>query len=222
VEYKDYFDSIKDKELNELSLNELAFVHLNGSDWNEIKRGILHSVLPIVIREIRHAKLQTYSQNFLPLAAAFTVLDQIGFCYSRNDMAPYSSANASSIKKSLYYFCGFGDNDENTKALYALRNSFLHTSSLLSKGERDNQPNYSFVFDRSSETMIKAADIAWDGDFNNMQPNMSTVVNPNLVVDMVEETVKKALELLFNNKLVVSCAGGGAEFYYRFLKMSQK
>ena len=189
MQFNDYFDSIKNKVLNELSLKELAFVHLNGNDWSKIKGGLLHSVLPIVIREIRHAKFQRYSQNFLPLAAAFTVLDQLGFCYSRNDMSAYSSQNASSIKKALYYFCGFGDNDENTKALYALRNSFLHTSSLLSKGERDNQPNYNFIFNRKSEVMIKRADVVWDGDFDNLNPNMSTIVNPNLIIDMVENAV---------------------------------
>jgi len=222
MQHKDYFDSIKNKTLQELSLKELAFIHLNGRDCSEIKGELLHSILPVVIREIRHAKFQIYSQNFLPLAAAFTVLDQLGFCYSRNDMATFSSNNASAIKKSLYYFCGFGDNDQDTKALYALRNSFLHTSSLLSKGEWTNQPNYRFVFDRKCETMIKHPQINWDGDFNNLQTNMTTYINPDSVVEMVEDTIHKALELLFEDKLVVTCADGEAEFYYRFLKRSAK
>lgn len=219
MQFRDYFESILEKTLEELTLKELAFIHLNGRDSNEIKGGRLLSALPVVLGEIRHAKHQAYSRSFLPLAAAFTVLDQIGFCYSRNDIPTFKIQNASSIKKSLYYFCGFAENDENTKSLYGLRNSFLHTSSLLSKGEKPNHPNYNFVFDSNLPVMIKHPEVAWNGNFDDLKPEMSTVVNPVLIVEMVEQSVVKALELLYEDKLVISCVGGPAEFYYRFLKM---
>lgn len=222
MEFKDYYNAILDKNLNELTLKELAFVHLNGQRYNNIKHGTVHSVLPLVIGEIRHARHQGYSKNFLPLAAAFTVLDQLGFCYSRSDIPAYSNNNASSIKKSLYYFCEFPDNDRDTKTLYALRNSFLHTASCLSKAEMPNQPNHSFVFDKDSCDLIQYPDTPWDGDFTHLNDSMSTIVNPVLLVDMIEASVGNALKYLYDEKLEVSCDGGGAEFFYRFLKFYPK
>lgn len=219
MQFRHYYESILAKTLKQLTLKELAFIHLNGRDSNEIKGGRLLSALPVVIREIRHAKHQAYSRNFLPLAAAFTILDQIGFCYSRNDIPAFKNPKASSIKKSLYYFCGFAENDKNTKSLYGLRNSFLHTSSLLSKGTKPSHPNFNFVFDSNLSAMIKHPKVEWNGNFNDLKPEMSTFVNPLLIVDMVEQSVVKALELLYEDKLVISCMGGPVEFYYRFLKM---
>ncbi|MEH6393335.1 hypothetical protein [Pseudoalteromonas sp.] len=218
----DYFQSIKNKRLEELSLDELAYVHLNGSEFNEIKDAYLDSSLPLVINEIRHAKYQRYSQNFLPVAAAFTVLDQLGFCYSRKDIPAYSHANASSIKKSLYYFCNFQENDQDTKTIYALRNSFLHTASILSKAENNNQPSHRFVFDRSALDLIKYPRVAWDGNFYNLKSEMTTFVNPEMFVEMAEEAVHKACNYLYNDNLIVTCKSGEAEFFYRFLKSRAK
>lgn len=217
MQYIDYYNAIKEKKLNELALKELAFVHLNGRNYSDIKYGQIYSVLPLVIREIRHAKFNKYSQNFLPIAAAFTILDQIGFCYSRNDMSIYSDANASSIKKSLYYFCGLSENDKDTKALYALRNSILHTASCLSKSDRKNQPNHRFVLDKDSADLVKYPEVEWDGDFENLDGNMSTIINPTMLVDLIEKSVGNALKCLYDDNLNVFCIGGGAEFYYRFL-----
>ncbi|MBB1438962.1 hypothetical protein H5202_09800 [Shewanella sp. SG41-4] len=217
MEYIDFYKAIKEKQLNELTLEELAFVHLNGRSFNDIKHGQICSVLPLVIGEIRHVKFNMYSQNFLPVAAAFTVLDQLGFCYSRSDMPTYSDENASSIKKSLYYFCDFSKNDNDTKTLYALRNSFLHTASCLSKSERGNQPNHSFVFDKDSTELIKYPETQWNGDFHNLDESMSTIINPTMLVDLIEAAIERALKCLYEGSLDVSCESG-AEFYYRFLK----
>jgi len=218
----DYIQSIKNKRLEELSLDELAYVHLNCSEFNVIKDAYLDSSLPLVINEIRHAKLQRYSQNFLPVTAAFTVLDQLGFCYSRKDIPAYSHTNASSIKKSLYYFCDFQENDRDTNTIYALRNSFLHTASILSKAEQNNQPNHRFVFDRSSQNLIKYPPVAWDGDFYNLQNEMTTFINPEIFVEMAEKAVREACNHLYNDNLIVTCESGEAEFFYRFLKSRPK
>ncbi|NWO01429.1 MAG: hypothetical protein HLX52_00510 [Idiomarinaceae bacterium] len=187
MNYQEFHNAIKNKPFTDLSLKELAFVHLNyHRDWLRVKGGTLCSNLSLVIREIRHAKFQTYSRSFLPVAAAFTVLDQIGFCYSRSDIPVFSNSDASPIKKSLYYFCGLGDNDRDTKALYAMRNSFLHTSSLLSKGKWSNQPSYNFVFYRYLNILIQHPLSDWDGDFNTLKLEMTTYINPERLIELTE------------------------------------
>lgn len=218
--YQEYFFSIKNKNLQELSLKELAFVHLNHSNFSQIKGQKLYSALPLIIQEIRHAKQQRYSQNFLPIAAAFTVLDQLGFCYARRDMTKYTNANASSIKKSLYYFCGFEEDGRDTKTLYALRNSFLHTCSLISKAQRANQPSYSFVFDRKSKELITYPEKEWDGVFENLRATMTTTINPELFVELVESAIENVRESLLHNNLTIDIEGDQQEFFYRFLRAS--
>ncbi|KZM39143.1 hypothetical protein OA92_21360 [Marinomonas sp. SBI22] len=220
--YIDFAQSIKNKTLPELTLEELAFAHLNGTSFISIKGGILYSNLTLVIKEIRHAKGFVNSKSFLPLAAAFTVLDQLGFCYSRNDIAPFSNPNASAIKKSLYYFCGFRENDKDTKAFYALRNSFLHTSSCLSKAKNKRQPNYCFIFDDEAELLITYPDKEWDGEFLTFEPKlMSTVVNRKMLIGLIQDAVKNALNCLYEGKLLVHCDDKEPEFYYRFLRFSE-
>jgi uncharacterized membrane protein YfbV (UPF0208 family) len=95
----DFSNSIKEKSLDELSLEELAYAHLNDSSWCQTKTGQLTSSLYTVIAEIRHVRSQAYGNSFLPVSAAFTVLDQLGFCYQNKAKAIYTDSNASSIKK---------------------------------------------------------------------------------------------------------------------------
>ncbi|EGQ7944357.1 hypothetical protein AL546_009260 [Vibrio vulnificus] len=214
----EFFHAIKKKRLEQLSLEELAYAHLSDSNFTETNHGLLTSSLSTVLREIRHVKWQTYGNSFLPLSAAFTVLDQLGYCYQNAELPEFSNQKASSIKKSLYYFCGFGENDTDTQTLVALRNSFLHTASGLSKAQFTNQPNHMFVFNPEADELITYPAEVWDGNFANLTNAHSTFVNQKKLIAMVEEAVEKAQSLLYAKKLVVSLPEGCPEFYYRFLK----
>lgn len=218
MNYMEINESIKEKELNELTLLDLAFVHVNGRKFSEIKDGMLISVIPLVLREIGHAKVNIYSQNFLPISAVFTVLDQLGFCYSRKDMPAYNDPNASGIKKALYYFCGFSQNDEDTKALNALRNSFLHSASCLSKAKFPGQPSYRFSIDRAFPELIKHSEASWNGDFENLTEQMWTHINYDKLIDLAESAVTKVLDCWYQGTLNVECSG--TELRHRFLKFN--
>ena len=213
-----HYTIVKSKNLTELNLLDLAYIHLDHGGHVEVNDGYMNSSLPLILQEIRHAKGQRYSRSFLPVSAAYTVLDQLGFIYARNDMARYSDSNASSIKKALYYFCGFGENCRDTKTIYALRNSFLHNASLISKAERDNQPNHRFMFDSNLNKLISYPETDWDGDFENLDNlKNTTAINQNTFIDLVEDAVRNVRELFRSGKLDVTLQGGEIEFYYRFL-----
>ncbi|MCR9705758.1 hypothetical protein, partial [Vibrio cholerae] len=214
----EYHSQIREKTLGELNLFELAHIHVNSGVHTSLKSGYMISSLNTVIDEIRHVKYQAYSSAFLPVSAAFTVLDQLGFCYINKNLAKYSDANASSIKKSLYYFCGFGMNDKDSKTLYALRNSFIHSASGVSKALRSNQPNHYFVFDKSNPNLITYPTESWDGNFSNLKMKHATIVNQKMLVDLAESAVDKVKEALYNDALQVELEGAECEFYYRFLK----
>jgi len=60
----------KNKTLTELSLLELAYAHLGGATFYQLKDGHLKSILPIALQEINHAKHMEYSKNFIPVVGA--------------------------------------------------------------------------------------------------------------------------------------------------------
>ncbi|MEL0636688.1 hypothetical protein V6259_07915 [Marinomonas sp. TI.3.20] len=208
----------KEKYVNELSIFELAYAHLGNAGSYRLIDGWLKSILPITLREINHARHMEYSKNFVPVVGAFGVIEQIGFTYKRNDKVEYQNQNASSINKALYYFAEFDEGSEDVKALYALRNSFLHNASLMAKALYPNKPSYYFEFDREMDVLVKYPDTSWDGDISTFKPEYTTLINPDKVIDLAEVIVDSARDCLEKNMLEVDLECDERELFYRFLK----
>jgi hypothetical protein len=208
----------KEKYVDELSILELAYAHLGNAGSYQLKDGWLKSILPITLQEINHARHMEDSKNFIPVVGAFGVIEQIGFTYKRSDKVEYSNQNASSINKALYYFAGYDEGSEDVKALYALRNSFLHNASLMAKALHSNKPSYYFQFDRKIDVLVQYPEISWDGDILTFKPEFTTLINPEKVIDLAGAIVDSALECLENNVIEVDLECGERELFYRFLK----
>ncbi|MDJ0695575.1 hypothetical protein [Mastigocoleus sp. MO_188.B34] len=209
----------KNKSLTQLSIEELAYAHLGGADSYQLKDGYLDSILPIICQEIRHSRNMNYSKNFVPVVSSFAVIEQIGFSYSRNDKLEYSNPCASPIKKAMYYFADYEEDDRDIEALYSLRNSFLHNASLMAKAKHTNQTSFYFQFDRSLNKLAEYPNFNWDGNIQNFEPEtMTTLINPNYIIKMAFDIVEKALSCLEDNTLDVCIKDGKQELYYRFLK----
>jgi hypothetical protein len=208
----------KNKNLTDLTLLELAYAHLGGSLSYKLKDGHLKSILPITLQEINHARHMEYSKNFVPIVGAFAVIEQIGFCYARTDMDVYSNSAASPILKALYYFADYSEGHMDTKAIYALRNSFLHNASLMAISKHSNKPSFNFRFDRGIDSLFLYSSVSWDGKIETYKPEMTTLVNPNKVIELAASVAKKALECLEAGSLNVTLEGREKELYYRYLK----
>ncbi|GAA0794242.1 hypothetical protein [Marinobacterium sediminicola] len=208
----------KEKYVDELSILELAYAHLGNAGSYRLKNGWLKSILPITLQEVNHARHMAYSKNFVPVVGAFGVIEQIGFTYKRSDKLEYSNQNASSINKALYYFAGFEEGSEDVKALYALRNSFLHNASLMAKALHSNKPSYYFQFDREIDVLVQYPDETWDGNILNFKPEYTTLINPEKVIDLARSIVGSARQCLEDDVLEVDLECGERELFYRFLK----
>ncbi|NHI02219.1 hypothetical protein [Oceanimonas sp. MB9] len=208
----------KEKNVDELSIFELAYAHLGGAGSYRLKDGWLKSILPITLQEINHARHMEYSKNFVPIVGAFGVIEQIGFTYKRNDKVEYLNPNASSINKALYYFADYEEGSDDVKALYALRNSFLHNASLMAKALHANKPSYYFQFDREIDVLVQYPETPWDGNILTFKPEHTTLINPERVIDLARIIVDSALECLESNVLEVDLECGERELFYRFLK----
>lgn len=210
--------SWRNKDLVELSAIEMAYAHLNNSSGYQLKDGYLTSVLPVILREIRHVRYQMYSQNYVPVVAAFGAIEQIGFSYSRTDIQEFPNANASSIIKALYYFADFSYESPDLTTIYALRNSFLHCASPVSQAQYNKKPNYHFIFDRQLDTLIKYPEIEWDGDMRTLAFDNATHINPEKVIDLATVIRDMAIDCLHNNNLRVNLEYGAEDIYKRFLR----
>jgi len=208
----------KNKILTELSLSELAYAHLGGASFYQLKDGHLKSILPITLQEINHAKHMEYSKNFVPVVGAFAVIEQIGFCYARTDKEEFSNSASSPILKALYYFADYPEGHMDTKAVYALRNSFLPNASLMAIAQHKNKPSFNFRFDREIQTLVEYSSVSWDGNIESYKPEMTTLINPNKIIELASSVAQKALECLEAGTLNVTLAGGQKELYYRYLK----
>ncbi|KEQ18699.1 hypothetical protein [Endozoicomonas numazuensis] len=208
----------KSKTLQDLTLMELAYAHLGKASFYQLRDGCLKSILPITLKEINHSKHMEYSKNFVPVAGAFAVIEQVGFCYSRTDIPKHSNNKASPLLKSLYYFAGYPEASMDMKALYALRNSFLHNASLMSIATHSNKPSFYFQFDRHIDEVVQYSNTQWDGNIETFNPEMTTLINPEKIIDLASIVVDSALDCIANEFLQVSLKGGEKELYYRFLK----
>lgn len=203
----------------DLSLLELAYAHLGKHGHYQLKDGHIESILPIALSEINHVRSNNYSKNYVPIVGSFGVIEQIGFSYKRTDMSSYTNENASPINKALYYFAGFSEDADEIKVLYALRNSFLHSASLMSKALHKNKPSYYFRFDREISNILQNPTAMWNGDIETFQSGLhQTIINPEKIIDLAFNIRNKAIECLENEVLEVALEGGERELYYRYLK----
>lgn len=207
-----------DKGLRDLSILELAYAHLGGGSYYQLKDGELRSILPITLQEINHSRHREYSKNFVPVVGAFAVIEQIGFCYSRTDIPKYSNPASSPILKALYYFADYPEGHQDTKALYALRNSFIHNASLMAIAHHRNKPSFYFQFDREIESLTRYSPVVWDGKIETFKSEMTTLINPDKIIDLASSIADKALACLEEDILSVDLEGGQKELFYRFLK----
>ena len=214
-----------DKSFKDLSEFEMKYAHLGrGILRYSLKDGTLESILPIILQEVNQASGNKNTKNFIPVVGTFSILEQIGLSYKRNDMDDFPHANASSIKKALYYFAGFElPNDEDSyrndiNALSALRNGFLHSAGLLSTARFPNQKNYYFQYTRAIDRIIKYPEQEWDGNIETLHSSMSTLVNPDLIIHLANKVVNTALDCLENGNLDLCLEGGVKELYFRYLK----
>lgn len=187
------------KKLRDLTKDEVISLHIDAeSASSSTSDFLIKSTLSVILHETRHCSLQSKSSNIMPFLGFFSLLDQVGNTYFRKDLDEYKDKNASGIKKALYYFRGYGDNDNETQSLYALRNALMHNSSL----QNNNNGHYhSFRYDSQTDHLVIPAINAWNGSIFDLGEENITVVNPGLITENLNKTIESLLECNENKTL---------------------
>lgn len=205
----------------DLNMEEMIFTHLNLSEVY-IKDRVLISTLTVVWNNINSAMHNDHTKALMPILSMLAILDQLGTCYNRKDMLePRFQRNG--IKRCLYYFGEFDEDDKIHNTLFSLRNGLLHNVSLTSY-DRHNDSHYYFAYDKSIENVYEDAQSDWDGNYDNLDGNGTkfiTKISVENLKDLVYTCIKKASDLNNLSKLTLRLQGGIKQLYFDYMRYSK-
>lgn len=211
--------TIADKNIDELSIEEMIFVHLSTRNTPiSVKNAHLRSTLSFMNENITIGLSLQYSKQLMPYLSMCAILDQLGICYNRKDKGEPRFGNG--IKRCLYYFGDLAENDELINILYALRNGLLHNISLTSFDLPKNK-YYIFQFDDTIPNTYQKSTLEWDGDYGKLdsQPEKyTTFINRNKFKELVQGCIRKADELNQNSLLELRLTGGKKQLFYDYIR----
>jgi len=216
-------ETLREKEVQELTLEEMIFIHLADSDSPIIVKDLyLKSTLSFLKRNIQHSLNNDHGKDIIPYIGLCTILDQLGTCYNiKNAQEPRFNSNG--IKRCLVYFGEFNENDKLIDVLFALRNGLLHKASLTSHDQYKNK-YYHFRWDNDITEIFKEAEKEWNGNYDLLdQPGEQylTLINVDLLKKLVYRCMDKAAKLNQNSLIELRLAGGKRQLYYDYIRTSE-
>jgi hypothetical protein len=212
-----------EKNIDELTFEEMAFVHLSTSHSAiNVKNNRLRSTLSFIYQNIQHGLTFDYSKQLMPYLSLCAILDQLGICYDRADKPEPKYGNG--IKRALVNFGEIEEDDEIINVLYALRNGLLHNVSLTSYDKFKNK-YYTFRYNAQIENLYQKAEIDWDGNYVTLdsgREKFTTHINVEKFRDLVFNCIRKADELNQDSKLILKLKGGVRQLFYDYIKSIPK
>ena len=223
MEYNITPQKLSDKHIDELTIEEMAFVHLSTSYTPiTVKDAILRSTLSFINQNIQHSLSFEYSKQLMPYLSLCAILDQLGICYNRKDRPNTKFGNG--IKRCLVYFGEIDEDDEIIDTLYALRNGLLHNVSLTSKAKYGNN-HYIFRYSEDIGNVYQKADTKWDGSYETLdgsREKYTTLINVVKFKDLVSRCIQKADDLNQNSLLELRLSGGVKQLFFDYIRSVEK
>lgn len=223
MEYNITPHKLQDKMLDELSFEEMAFIHLSTSySPISVKDAILRSTLSFIFQNIQHSLSFEYSKQLMPYLSLCAILDQLGICYNRKDRTEPNFENG--IKRCLVYFGEVEEDDELINTLYALRNGLLHNISLTSI-DKFKGNHYIFRYNKEIETVYQKAEEKWDGKYETLDGNSdkyTTHINVEKFKDLVYKCTQRADDLNQNSLLELRLSGGVRQLFFDYIRSLEK
>ena len=209
------YEHFSSKQLHELTIEELAYVHLNRTHaFTHLNNQKLSSSLYDFLETAQASANNSRTRIYTPMLACFAVLDQIGGAYRRKSM---TSQYQNGIKVALDLFGTYSK--EEIEHLTTLRNGIYHDGSLLSKN-RNGKTNVTFRLSSSASKTITMPEKAWDGFYHDSLTEYTSKINVRLLKNDVEQIVKNRMDHLLNGELVFNISDC-REFFYKFLFPSE-
>lgn len=209
----DYF---RGKQLNELGVEELAYIHLNVlSQKTTLKDFAVSSSLRELEQTLAASFGNIRTKQYVPLMTSFAILDQLGSLYS---IVGVNCDFQNGIKKALATLTEIRDRDD-IESLVTLRNGLLHDGSLVSHNNyRDIDVIYKMVV--GSGKVITPPKKVWDGVYRDSLTEYVTLIDLKELQTVVLKAIKLCADHLENSTLVINCTDE-KEFFYKYLFSQQ-
>jgi hypothetical protein len=209
---------LTDKNIEELNTRELIEVFLiERNEPIQFKYHEVRTTLSMTLEGVKENLKKLSTRNLLPIMGVFSVFDMLGSSFNNTD----KTTNAgSSIKRCLNFFVTSQLDRDDIEALYALRNSIVHNSSLISIAKYENKKSYFFRYNSNLPSLLKHAESDWNGDFeelNGNQDKYTSEINIFKLNDLMQECLSNIRELNQNDKIELRYSGL-QEFYYHYFR----
>jgi hypothetical protein len=209
TEIHDYYQS---KLLSDLTLQELAYAHLDSVPGTfRLNNGTLSSCLNDLI-EAGSASFNNFrTKQYVPLLAYFSILDQIGGIYERTNM---TCSYKNGIKRALSQYSSFTIASD-LEMLVTLRHGIFHDGSLVYKNTTTGT-NVVFRMTVNSQKLLTYGKNIWDGIYHDDMTDFVTKIDLKKLQEVTNEVVKNCKESLLNGSTVCKTAST-REFFYKYL-----
>lgn len=207
--------TIDKTRLRDLTDEQIAFCHLLGGNRIWTADFVVETGLEYIEIEMRQARGRDLTSRYVPMMAAFAILDQIGTTY-RNPALPAAPAKTPAIKKALYYFGGYKLTDPDVEYLYALRNALVHDAALTGHNLKKTVW-YIFRFNLEMDDIIRLPASGWDGDPLTLKTDCLTWINPRLFTDSVSALLRQLRQAFEADPSSVAIEVPGHEILQKYL-----
>ncbi len=208
------------KRLMDLTDDEIVYCHLGVRPREWTRDHILSSCLDDVETEMRQSRGTQLTSNYVPLLAAFAILDQIGSCYEDRSLAPHPRGG-SAIQRALYHFGGLPPLSAEVSHLYALRNGLVHDASLTSHNLQKTAW-FIFRFNRTMPEVIRLPATPWDGTANGLVAGTTTWINPRELTELVSTALSRLRDCYFDRRSDLGVLKPGSEILHKYIFWAER
>jgi hypothetical protein len=179
------------KSIAELTLEELAFIHLDINQGSRaIKDGyFLSSNLYDLVETLSASFSNRRTRIYVPLMTEFAILDQVGCLYG-NKSTPTKYQNG--IKNAFDIFSSFNDRDD-LESLVTLRHGLLHSGSLVNTN-RNTGTNVAFRMKQDTGQVLTNPQQPWDGVYHDDLTSYLTFVDLKELQKLTISIIEKCME----------------------------
>ena len=214
---KDY----NQKNITELSLKELIEILLSKQKQPfQLKHHQLKTTLAFNIESIEYGMKDKNTKDVLPIMGIFSVFDILGSAFK---LVGVSLPDSNNFKKCIKYFSPENIADIDIDALYALRNSLVHNSSLISIPKYNNQKHYYFRYDNNNNNkIVNHPTLEWDGNFTLLDSDSDkyiTKVNTKKLLQLMYACIENIKLKSRENKIHLNYTNGKRELFYRYFRL---
>lgn len=207
--------TVQKTKLVDLSDEQIVYCHLLAGHHIKLPDFKVETSLEYIETEMRQSRGRDLTSRYVPMMAAFAILDQIGGTYRNPTLAP-AQANTPAIKKALYNFGGYSLTDPIVVSLYALRNALVHDAALTGH-DLKKQNWYIYRFNHDMDDMIRLPALGWDGDPQTLTPDRVTWINPRLFTESVSDLLRGLRDSFEADQASISIEVPGHEIVQKYL-----